>query len=169
MSDVRIQSLSHSVCGVLTMLLERTFRQWWFLSARTMSEPKLEGKISFVIAPGEKAPQEISPQSVDMVTGAECYPLMDHDKFFKECARILKPGSHFGLLVLLKPCFRWQPGSKTGSTPISHMGPLLRSTTTRTAKICWTLFYWTTRAREYRSTAMAEVSPPQWAFCYAHW
>lgn len=121
----------------------------------------LEGKISFVVAPGEKAPQEISPQSVDMVTGAECCHWMDHDKFFKECARILKPGATLAYWFYLDPIFVGQPEANRIYTDFTYGSSVEKHNDSYERFVGP---FYEQPGHEYLRTAMAEVSPPSELF-----
>lgn len=117
----------------------------------------LAGKIRFEVSPGEKAPLSIGPNSVDLITGAECCHWMDHDRFFAECARILKPGATLAYWFYLDPVFVGQPEANKIYTEFAYessvenyndlyerfMGP-----------------YYEQPGHEYFRTAMAGVSPP---------
>lgn len=77
--------------------------------AQCNQDAKVNSDISFVVAPGEKAPPLIAANSVDMITGAECCHWMDHKAFFAESARILKPGGTLAYWFYLDPVFVGQP------------------------------------------------------------
>lgn len=70
--------------------------------ARTLANPS---KLQFAVAPGEKNPDFIAPASVDMITGAECCHWFDHPVFFRECARVLRPGATLAYWFYLDPVF----------------------------------------------------------------
>lgn len=63
------------------------------------------GRIEFAVAPGEQFPDFIEPNSVDLITGAECCHWMDHPAFFSECARVLKKGATLAYWFYLDPMF----------------------------------------------------------------
>lgn len=65
--------------------------------------------MEFAVAPAEKAPDIISPASVDMITAAECLHWVDQNAFFEESARILKPNGTLAYWFYLDPVF---PASK---------------------------------------------------------
>lgn len=68
-----------------------------------------KSNIEFICSPAEKAPQTIPPQSVDMITGAECCHWVDHDKFFAESYRILKPNGTLAYWFYGDPVFMDSP------------------------------------------------------------
>lgn len=61
--------------------------------------------IEFLIGSGENAPKDINPNSIDMITGAECCHWVDHDKFFKESHRVLKTGGTLAYWFYKDPIF----------------------------------------------------------------
>lgn len=71
------------------------------------SDPRAKNtdKIRFLQAPAEQAPPEIKELSVDLVTAAEACHWFDHPKFFKECARILKPRGTLAYWFYFDPVF----------------------------------------------------------------
>lgn len=90
--------------------------------------------ISFNVSPAEKSPSNIEPNSVDLISGAECLHWVNHDIFFKECNRILKPGGTLSYWFYLDPVFIDSPianeiyqnyayGSKVENNYEHYMGP----------------------------------------------
>lgn len=61
--------------------------------------------ISFFQAPGEKAPHAVKPDSVDLITAAECVHWMDIPQFYRESARVLKPNGTLCYWHYLDPVF----------------------------------------------------------------
>lgn len=62
-------------------------------------------RIQFFVSPAEKSPEVVKPSSVDLITGAECLHWVDMDDFYKESARILKPGGTLAYWFYLEPVF----------------------------------------------------------------
>lgn len=63
-----------------------------------------QGKIEFKQSPGESL-EFLKDNSVDLVTAAQCIHWFDHDKFFKEIDRILKPGGTLAFWGYADPVF----------------------------------------------------------------
>lgn len=61
--------------------------------------------INFFRAPAEKFPSVVEEDSVDLVTGAECCHWVNHEKFFNETARILKPNGTLAYWFYGDPVF----------------------------------------------------------------
>lgn len=61
--------------------------------------------IQFLEGAAELSPPEIQENSVDLITGAECCHWVDHDKFFKESFRILKPSGTLAYWFYKDPIF----------------------------------------------------------------
>lgn len=53
---------------------------------------KSVNNITFKVASAEEFPEEIAENSVDIITGAECIHWVDHNAFYQESWRVLKPG-----------------------------------------------------------------------------
>ncbi|KAI5954764.1 hypothetical protein KGF57_003787 [Candida theae] len=73
--------------------------------------PKLpKGKsIEFIIGSAESHPNKILPSSVDLITGAECCHWVDHEKFYTESARVLKPNGTLAYWLYKDPVFVGYP------------------------------------------------------------
>lgn len=121
-------------------------------------DPRTNGcKIRFEVAPAEQSPASVEPESIDMITAAECCHWMDHPRFFRECARVLKKGATLAYWFYLDPVFvgnsraneiymDFAYGSsveKYGETSERFFGP-----------------FYEQPGHEYLRTAMADVSPP---------
>lgn len=71
-----------------------------------VEDPRTEGSnLKFAVAPAEKSPEFIAPNSVDLLTGAECCHWVDHPKFFAEAHRVLKPNGTLAYWFYLDPVF----------------------------------------------------------------
>lgn len=66
-------------------------------------------KIEFLLGSGENQPKEIKPDSVDLITGAECCHWVNHERFFKESARVLKPNGTLAYWFYKDPVFIGYP------------------------------------------------------------
>lgn len=66
-------------------------------------------RIGFLKGSAEKAPEEIEPGSVDMLTGAECCHWVDHPRFFAELYRLLKSGGTLAYWFYRDPYFVGYP------------------------------------------------------------
>ncbi|KAL6453472.1 TMT1 Trans-aconitate 3-methyltransferase [Candida maltosa Xu316] len=65
--------------------------------------------IEFKIGTAEQQPDSIRPDSVDLITGAECCHWVQHDAFFKESARVLKPNGTLAYWFYKDPVFIGHP------------------------------------------------------------
>lgn len=61
--------------------------------------------VEFIQGTGEAFPTQISPGSVDLITAGECAHWMNHDVFYKECHRMLKPGGTLAFWLYKDPVF----------------------------------------------------------------
>lgn len=73
-------------------------------AANTQIKPEDEGSIEFKQSPGESL-SFIEDGSVDLVTAAQCIHWFDHDRFFKEIERVLKPGGTLAFWGYADPVF----------------------------------------------------------------
>lgn len=73
-------------------------------SANGRIDAEYQGKIEFKQSPAESLPF-LEDNSVDLVTAAQCIHWFDHDKFFKEIDRILKPGGTIAFWGYADPVF----------------------------------------------------------------
>ncbi|KAG5421894.1 hypothetical protein I9W82_000987 [Candida metapsilosis] len=71
-------------------------------SSRKLPESK---SIEFIIGTAESHPSTISPESVDLITGAECCHWVDHAKFYAESARVLKSNGTLAYWFYKDPVF----------------------------------------------------------------
>ena len=114
--------------------------------------------IAFVESPAEVSPAFIETESVDLVTGAECCHWVDHEKFFKEVHRILKPNGTLAFWFYGEPRFIEYPEANeiymkytfgshndfiNGEPFERYMGP-----------------YWEQPGRNYLRNLMNDVSVP---------
>lgn len=114
--------------------------------------------IIFVESPAEISPAFIEAESVDLVTGAECCHWFDHEKFFKEVHRILKPNGTLAFWLYGEPRFIEYPEANeiymkytfgshkdfvNGEAIERYMGP-----------------YWEQPGRNYLRNLMNDVSVP---------
>lgn len=90
--------------------------------AQCNSDPKASNKdkIEFFVSPAELSPLTIAPASVDLITGAECLHWVDMDKFYEECARILKPGATLAYWFYLEPVFVGHPKASALNEEFSY-------------------------------------------------
>ncbi|KAK6198740.1 S-adenosyl-L-methionine-dependent methyltransferase [Scheffersomyces amazonensis] len=65
--------------------------------------------ITFEIGYAENYPSIIKENSIDLITGAECCHWVDHPKFFKESARVLKQGGTLAYWFYKDPVFIGYP------------------------------------------------------------
>lgn len=69
-----------------------------------------KGKIiQFLEGTAEAQPSEIKQDSVDLITGAECCHWVNHEKFYKESARVLKTGGTLAYWFYKDPVFIGYP------------------------------------------------------------
>lgn len=66
---------------------------------------KMGGLVEFLVGPAEQSPTEIKPNSVNLLTGAECCHWVDHAKFFKESHRVLETGGTLAYWFYKDPVF----------------------------------------------------------------
>lgn len=66
---------------------------------------KLVDNVEFLQGTGEQFPAEIAPDSVDLITAGECAHWFNHEAFFKECHRMLKPGGTLAFWLYKDPVF----------------------------------------------------------------
>lgn len=64
-----------------------------------------DSNLRFAVAAAEQSPLFIAPNSVDLLTGAECCHWVDHEKFFAEAHRVLKPNGTLAYWFYLDPVF----------------------------------------------------------------
>ncbi|EGW35315.1 uncharacterized protein SPAPADRAFT_58538, partial [Spathaspora passalidarum NRRL Y-27907] len=69
------------------------------------SKEKSEHRIEFLLGTAEQQPDIVKEKSVDLITGAECCHWVDHPKFFKESARVLKPNGTLAYWFYKDPVF----------------------------------------------------------------
>lgn len=62
-------------------------------------------RIQFLEASAENPPSSVKDNTMDLITGAECCHWVDHDIFFKQCWRILKPGGTLAYWFYKDPIF----------------------------------------------------------------
>lgn len=62
-------------------------------SAEQIAQAEARDNIQYAVAPAENS--GLDDHSVDLVTVAQALHWFDHDAFFKECHRVLKPGGLF--------------------------------------------------------------------------
>lgn len=106
-------------------------------------------RIRFLQAPAEHPPTEIKDNSIDMITGAECCHWVDHDVFFKQCWRILKPRGTLAYWFYKDPIFVDYPEANKVYDDYcyensNYMGP------------CWEQ-----PGRNYLRTMLREIEVPQ--------
>jgi len=125
-------------------------------------DPRTNGcKIRFEVAPAEKSPAFIEPESVDMITGAECCHWMDHPVFFKECARILKKGGTLAYWFYLDPVFVGNSKANEIYTDYAY-GSSIEKYGDKSERFFGP--YYEQPGHEFFRTAMAGVSPPEELF-----
>lgn len=61
--------------------------------------------VEYVVAPAEVSPPSVAPASVDMLTAAECLHWVDHEVFFREAARVIRPGGTLAYWFYVDPRF----------------------------------------------------------------
>lgn len=114
--------------------------------------------IEFSIGSAESHPSTTMPNSVDLITGAECCHWVDHAKFFTESARVLKPNGTLAYWFYKDPVFVGYPkanaiyenytyNSSTATNPNEaferYMGP-----------------YYQQPGHDYLRSLLKEKSPP---------
>lgn len=122
--------------------------------SQCLNRPKNPQNIDFIVAPAEQSPPEINPNSVDMITGAECCHWVDHQSFFKECYRILNPGGTLAYWFYKDPIFVDYPQANDiynkytlDKSEAELMGPL-----------------WQQPGRDYLDSLLKEVTVPESMF-----
>ncbi|ODQ79094.1 hypothetical protein BABINDRAFT_162159 [Babjeviella inositovora NRRL Y-12698] len=108
--------------------------------------------IEFLVAPAEESPNVIAPNSLDLVTAAECVHWMDHPKFFAETHRVLAKGGTLAFWFYKDPIFVGYPKAneiynKYCYNDERYMGPK-----------------WQQPGRNFLRTLMAEVPVPEELF-----
>lgn len=119
---------------------------------------RASSKIQFAVAPGEKSPEFIGENSVDMITAAECCHWFDHDLFFRECHRILKPGGTLAFWFYLDPVF---PGHEKANQLYTEYAYGLSVAKYGDAYERFFGDFYEQPGHEFFRTAMASVSVPE--------
>lgn len=126
------------------------------------NDPRTNGcKIQFAVAPAEQSPSFVEPESVDMITGAECCHWMDHPRFFHECARVLKKGATLAYWFYLDPVFVGNARANEIYTDYAY-GSSVEKYGEKSERFFGP--YYEQPGHEFFRTAMATVTPPEELF-----
>ncbi|KAI5953422.1 hypothetical protein KGF54_002794 [Candida jiufengensis] len=117
----------------------------------------IKDNITFVIGTAENQPPTIKSNSVDLITGAECCHWVNHEKFYKESARVLKQNGTLAYWFYKDPIFINFPEANkiyenyTYNSSIETNGDSFEK---------WMGNYYQQPGHDYLRTLLKEKSPP---------
>ncbi|KAI5960381.1 uncharacterized protein KGF55_004673 [Candida pseudojiufengensis] len=116
-----------------------------------------KNSIEFLIGTAENQPSKIKPNSVDLITGAECCHWVNHERFYKESARVLKQNGTLAYWFYKDPIFIGYPEANkiyenyTYNSSIEKLGSGYEK---------WMGNYYQQPGHDYLRSLLKEKSPP---------
>ncbi|KAK6460908.1 S-adenosyl-L-methionine-dependent methyltransferase [Scheffersomyces coipomensis] len=116
-------------------------------------------QIQFEIGYAEAYPGIIAPNSIDLITGAECCHWVDHPKFFKESARVLKKGGTLAYWFYKDPVFVGFPKANEIYTNYTYNSSLELNPEDKFERYMGP--YYQQPGHDYLRTLLKEIEVPQ--------
>ncbi|CAK9438482.1 uncharacterized protein LODBEIA_P27060 [Lodderomyces beijingensis] len=120
--------------------------------------------IEFIQGTAERHPGIIKPSSVDLVTGAECCHWVDHEQFFRESARVLKPDATLAYWFYKDPVFIGHPEANKIYENYTYNSSLEQSRGSDEAFERYMGPYYQQPGHDYLRSLLKEKSPPESLF-----